>query len=499
MKLTNCFYFYKLLLLTITADAGIGKINDKQTDDAAARELLRSILMHRDFGSSKVMFNEWESPNGDLYVVPSISEEEEDTPVFGLGYKFINKDATVVQSADLSNVAEIKEENISAAGFPYFWRKHCDDDDRDEREGVEEGADDDYFPFGSKKFRMLGLNKRLVDLESEGNDDSRVQEANFFNWFDEEDGRDNIQKFGKHFNTDHFSFVGMDSVNSNVIGNDSVDVDDDNDSDYDDDDDDEIDWQDNFEPIRIITSYTTTTVTSTHDITVTDPGAHYPSTEVPQKKVSDLSVIDHKSDQIKVSPTTENVAHTNTLTGTRIPFIFSTPGDKTSLAIPTQDVTTIKVDSTTTKVDCESTSLFNDEVVSTKTALSTLKTLSHSDTPSHETPFIETTVTTTESENWIVPTTWKSYPFSVSEIKTTGLHHYNTSDIESSFAYLKTSSISGNVTTRTRTRNGSIYTRVNGTNSSTIATSQNFGNTQNGYVGSLLGLVFTFISGAILI
>lgn len=488
MKLTNGIVFFKLFLAVLALDGETDDLVEEDSNHSAVHGIFRSILSNREFGSDTVKFTEWESPSGDLYVVPFTEDDESSTPALGLGYKFINSDLSTVQSSDLSNIVEIKEDNITAAGFPKLWKKHS-----------EEETADDYFPFGSKKFMMIGLNKQSVDKQLVGDEDSivhkesSVQEAGLFKWFDDEDDCNADKKTNKLFDTDHFLFVGVGSVDGNFDDNVDENVDD-NMNNYDQDTKDAADYK--TESFKIITSYTTTTVTSVHEVTITETDRPFSSTSsfvLPEKKVAkpETSVVRHSSET-----NVESLMDIETASTTHIPFVFSTTVDEHSIAMATEST----YDAGHTKSHLISKALGSiDYISSADTDLYTFESISNSQIESHETTATLNTRTTIDAESWIIPTTWESYPFSISATPTTNLHYHNTTEINSSYQYFKTSSIGRNVTSKAKTKNGSIFTRINGTNSSTITSSQNFGNIQKSYFGSLFGLVFAFVSGVILI
>lgn len=422
--------------------------------------IIRSILDHRDLSSVDfVKFNEWESPSSELYIVPTVDQNEE--PAFGLGYRFINEDETVVNSPDISNVLEIREENVTAAGFPFQWLKHKS----------EEKTADDYFPFGSKKFMMIGVNK-----ESTGNDyvsdyyneDESINSVQLvtahglFNWFGgEEDDCNADEKTNTLFDTDHFLFVGVanadDSNNSNNLLFDKR--------------------EENY-----MVKYITLTTTETQTVISTSVKDNYITTTVFPSLVPPLDDQDfyYDEDDDEVSST----SLVSTLT-TQSPVVFKPiiePSD------------TVDVSSTWTP---------------TSESLIYSSTLSYA-TNEPSVPKFEGNVTT----EWSVPETWNSYPFT----STDGLYfeipapyqNLSSADLMTSLTFSNstiqsmtfTASYFGNSTaiSKSTDADGSIYTRTKVGNLS-VVTSENVGNNvQNGgYWASVSALVFAVLSGFILI
>lgn len=159
--------------------------------NATLEGILRNILVHRDFGSDMVMFNTWKDANDELYIVPTLSDDENESAAMGLGYKLItdsNKVLSASNTNEFLNVLEIKEEDVSAMGFPKLFK------------GCDGKSQEDLFPFGARKFMLIGVNKSSVDGED-------VNASGLFNWWGGEEECDS-----NLFDTDHFLFFGIGSV-----------------------------------------------------------------------------------------------------------------------------------------------------------------------------------------------------------------------------------------------------------------------------------------------
>lgn len=477
--------------------------NQIHSNHVAAHGIFRSILSNRDFGAPVVIFSEWLSPNGEIYVVPSTNDdtESDQMPAMGLGYKFVNNDNSIVQSLDISNVAEIKEENILAQGFPFGWKKH-------EKETAE-----DFFPFGSKKFMMIGLNKNSFDSSADaientdnhynmGSEDldyikeynGYVSNSGLLKWFKEGGEEDDCNADGrtnKLFDTDHFLFVGVGSIDMELPQDAYSD----------------IVYKRDTESIKVITYYTTTTVTSTHGVTITHTDHPEPT--------------NHYKEHVEPTELPSTTDFDTTLqTTTHVPFIFSTSKDDEILeetptltvTEPVPDVTYTATLTETEKTSCESSTTIYEHPVPPPETTSVPET-EYETTEASSSEIIETT-----TSDWTVPETWNSYPFTTTEtnfgpvysshpiyMNTTTTADISTIDSTtySTFNQFHTS-LYGNDTDKvnngTKPSEGSIFTRTRMSNMTTnVTTSENAGNGEHAYLGSLCGLIFVFVSGIILI
>lgn len=208
MKLTTLITAVSFLTTAFAANKSLVKERNEQLADlpvdkqfnATLQGILRSILAHRDFGSESVMFSTWRNVNDELYIVPALSEDDIDSAAMGLGYKLITDSNSVVRTSNTKeflNVLEIKEEDISSMGFPKLFSKDFED-------GM---IKEDYFPSGARKFMLIG-NKSSIDYS----DNEEVNDSGLFNWWGREDDDDcDINSV----DTDHFLFVGVDSIKEN--------------------------------------------------------------------------------------------------------------------------------------------------------------------------------------------------------------------------------------------------------------------------------------------
>lgn len=466
----------------------LGSANRDELSHATAHGIFKSILNNREFGSTFVKFSEWESPSGEIYVVPS-TEEDADiaSAALGLGYRFIKNDNTVVQSSDISNVVKIEEKNISAAGFPFGWLKHDDSP-----------TADDFFPFGSKKFMMIGVNKSSADEqgteksvskeeaeEDDEDDDGGTSSGNenisnfgLFHWFEDEDDCNADGKTNKLFDTDHFLFVGVGSIDVEP----------------------KIEKRDLETSTLILTIYTTTTVTSVHGVTITQTAD---ATTTHNEKWVPTPTTDSHNDEIDGHYTEGgNDESSQPATSTdHEPFTFTTP--------------------VTTHEQWENPHTESDVVSKTEHEIPTNTWTTDIITSTHgveEKPTETLADYTNKTSVWTSPESWNSYPFSTTETEhveeptTLHLTFENTtipvtstsahpSSRFSSFKQFHTTS-SFNNTLSSKSSKGSdesIYTRTKVTNASRMTTSENLAHSQGGYWASLFGLILAVFSGVILI
>lgn len=460
-------FTYLALAIPIAADFVENENKDISIIQNTAFGIFRSILDHRDFGSNNfVKFSEWESPEGDLYVVPTTDKNIDDnSPALGLGYKLINNDDTVVSSLDISNILQIKEENITAAGFPFKWSKH------------EEKTADDFFPFGSKKFMMIGVNKESFDnndfinkfYNNDNNEDSiqLVTQFGLFSWFEEEDDCNVDEKTNKLFDTDHFLFVGVGSINNDIADNNN--------------------WENIMKrelsmTTEFITLHKTKTITSIQQVTVTE--TIVPSWIPDYDDETDYEDYDEDYDEIDYTLISSDGLKSIS-TSTHKPFIFD----------PITETNTPDTFSSTLTSDLNN-SILKDKTLSINS---------------------DTTL-------WDIPKTWNSYPFSstddyqlkISQSTVPVYMNSTTSNgiITSSSISLTKSTLEYNLYTASYYGNNSmnssiflsntdksIYTRTKIGNLS-VVTSENIANNNiinNGYWASVSAFVFAILSGILLI
>lgn len=486
MKFLNYLFLSEFIipafsLILAKQPNGLGDSTGDELSHATAHGILKAILDNREFGSTFVKFSEWESPLGEIYVVPSTEENADITSAaLGLGYRFIRNDNSVVQSSDIADVVKIEEKNISAAGFPLGWLKHDDSP-----------TADNFFPFGSKKFMRIGVNKSSADQhgndemvkkeeadeddEEDGgtsSEDEDISNFGLFHWFEDEDDCNADEKTSKSLNTDHFLFSGVGDI--------------------------DIELRDLETSTLLLTVYTTTTVTSVHGVTITQTAD--PATTHNEKWVS-TSTTDLYNDEIN-SDYSENGSDESTEIATLTdhePFTFTTP--------------------VTTHEQLENPHT-ESEVVSTSeheipTGTWTLEII----TSTYDAEGSETLADYTKTTPvWTSPESWNSYPFSVTETEhveqpaTSSLTFENTtipvtstsihpSSKFSSFKQFYTSSSYKNNTMSSKSSGSgeSIYTRTKVTNASFMTTSENLAHSQGGYWASLFGLILAVFSGVILI
>lgn len=458
------------------------QLNQKELLHATAHGIFRSILDNREFDSTFVKFSEWESPSGELFVVPTTEESEDSNfAALGLGYRFIRDDNTVVSSSDIGNVVKIEEKNISAAGFPFGWLKH------------DNPTADDFFPFGSKKFMMIGVNKNSIEeidetesMNAEGDEgeaeDETITNFGLFHWFEDEDDCDADEKTNKLFGTDHFLFVGVGSVGSGP----------------------QMEKRDVDISTSIMTIYTTTTVTSVHGVTVTQT-ANPNETHEENWKTSPIATTTHSH------ANEGNERHEDKGSG------------NTEDAISTKSEHLVFTTSSITNEDSQK------QITGTEGAPTLLP-----ETPSEN--WISETITSTheieekpsetlgdfasETTVWTSPESWNSYPFSTTETEyveqpaassfltfENATSHVISSSAKplstfSSFEQFHTSSFYKNRTessVSSKKLDESIYTRTKVTNVSKVTTSENIAHSQGGYWVSIFGLILAVFSGVILI
>lgn len=192
--------FYSISLLTMF---GFG-LTDENIDSVAQNKemkdltsgILKTILNNRDFGSNTITFSEWRDPNNERFIVPFTGEHTDtDVSALGLGYRIYNHKRVDYAALDFSDEVEIREQNITAMGFPLLWKKDdkCDGD-------VDDTANTS-FPFKSRKFSLIGV------------DNSSLGFAEVDNEAEVEDGIEYDKRSNEFFDTETFLFFGIGDIN----------------------------------------------------------------------------------------------------------------------------------------------------------------------------------------------------------------------------------------------------------------------------------------------
>lgn len=473
MNPLSAFLFLNYVLIAAAAlnqqeiDEQYSSLSYEELSHVTSSGILQTILNNREFGSNFVKFSEWENPNGDLYVIPYTEETENSylNPAMGLGYRFVDNNNAVVESLNINDVVKIEEENVTAAGFPFGWKKH------------EEQTADDFFPFGSKKFMMIGVNKESVNFDQDANSNHQELDAQnkyikahgLFNWFEEEDDCNEDIKTNKLFDTDHFLFVGVGSVD---------------DKDMEHKENQNVDERFKYDvfttSLHIVTEFTTTTVTSTFDLIVTNTVPTYNSI------AKEPFIETHKKETVT----------------TNEPFIFST--SEQNVDDSTQELTvTLTKTETSDNAETMPTNDVTDKQTNSYVAIETTENMPTEETAeitSSRSMSIDTVTDATDSiTSWSIPTTWNSYPLSSSMVISDAPYINNTSSFISSLNSFQTMfSNSTRNTTTSKSFDNSIYTRTKPSNSSKMTTSENSGSYVHDW-SSLFGIILAIISSVILI
>ncbi|VEU24001.1 DEKNAAC105269 [Brettanomyces naardenensis] len=121
---------------------------------------IEEIKQHRGiYATDNTTFNTWKSQNGTTYLVP----ERKEGSGYQLGYALQFSDAELTGS-----VVPVREENITALGFPWFWQKFepCDDEPRKITiilDSVKEKKDD----VEDENFQFIGLDQEKEEVVTE--------------------------------------------------------------------------------------------------------------------------------------------------------------------------------------------------------------------------------------------------------------------------------------------------------------------------------------------
>ncbi|KAG7697320.1 hypothetical protein KL930_002559 [Ogataea haglerorum] len=209
----------KWWILTLLGPALADSVFDK-LDARTQNQVFQIIERYNHLDNDQVHFEEWISPDNNAYIVPRYrAAAADDAPyVYGNGYQFFgsgNDAAGSLATETGPQMGLIKEEDIAAQGFPNLFKKLKD---RLHGSCEEEHSAEEYFPFGARKFLLVGVKKESVEFVADENSlqaqepDSSVDA----NWWPrkkkEDDCGEEEQK--KLFGTDKFFFVGIGSVDN---------------------------------------------------------------------------------------------------------------------------------------------------------------------------------------------------------------------------------------------------------------------------------------------
>ncbi|KAH3662498.1 hypothetical protein OGAPHI_005750 [Ogataea philodendri] len=200
------------------------------------------IEQYNDLEGADVQFEEWISPENEVYIVPKISTGLETT--YGYGYQYFDNSDDQVNTFSEESSPEtslIKEQDISALGFPNLWHKIADllHDDCEEEPVEEEPDIDSQFPYGARKFLLIGVKKKSVELGSDDQamaedadlellqEDAEVEQyvaeheevsADWLPWKKkkEDDCGEEEEETKKPFGADKFLFIGIGSVDNST-------------------------------------------------------------------------------------------------------------------------------------------------------------------------------------------------------------------------------------------------------------------------------------------
>lgn len=406
---------------------GGGKVNN-----VARERLIESILKNREFGSSAIIFNEWESPMGELYFVPSSNNDIHDfNDSFELGYRFADKDNAIIKSSDIYKTVKIEEKNITVMGFPSGWTKH-------------ESADLVTIPANYDKIdsdvpTLKQISKDLVNnnVQEEGSFSSKYKRDNKLSDFN------------------NLLFVKVANIESNP----------------------DVEKRDDQSSLRLLTIYTTTTVTSTHGVTITKMIPDF----TPSSKMANVPLS-------TISKNSSNEQEKGITSSLDVPLIFTR-------SKPTNHQ---KEETTSREVTVSTRTLAEPSSLMSTTTGNDIHSISES---------IKLSTT-----SWTTPTAWESYPFTFAApskiITITSIDSPNANGSFSSteitsfrqFNSLGTHFNNSNFTV-SRSFNESRHITTKALNVSNIIASANKGiaNNYNHHWGSLLALVFATVSGIFLI
>lgn len=190
--------FYLVSLLTmlgfgLTIENVDSVAQNKEINDITGG-ILKTILNNRDFGSNTITFSEWRNPNNELYIVP-FTDENTDVSALGLGYTLYTHNKIDYNSLDFGDVVEIREQNITAMGFPLLWNKgdNCDGDN--------DGTANTSFSFGTRKFMLVEVNNQALGF-TEVENNSEVHKGNEY-----------VKRSNEFSNTETFLFFGIGDIN----------------------------------------------------------------------------------------------------------------------------------------------------------------------------------------------------------------------------------------------------------------------------------------------
>ncbi|KAG7880950.1 hypothetical protein KL905_002184 [Ogataea polymorpha] len=212
----------KWWILTLLGPALADSVFDK-LDARTQNQVFQIIERYNDLKDDQVHFEEWISPDNNAYIVPRYrAAAVADAPyVYGNGYQFFGSDNDAVGSLATETGQQmglIKEEDIAAQGFPNVFKKL-----KEHIQGSceEEGGAEEYFPFGARKFLLVGVKKESVEFVADENSLQAQEPADSVdaNWWPKkkkEEDCDGEEEQKKLFGTDKFFFVGIGSVDNST-------------------------------------------------------------------------------------------------------------------------------------------------------------------------------------------------------------------------------------------------------------------------------------------
>ncbi|ODV86512.1 hypothetical protein CANARDRAFT_136934 [[Candida] arabinofermentans NRRL YB-2248] len=228
-------YFYLTSVIALTTSSS----SSSSSFDVNTKKYLNEVIKKYNKFDNGIKYEEWKSPNGELYVIPNLSLNTSN--LFQFGYHLMNNKQEF-QSLSLSvddddgDYSVLKEQNLQALGFPNLWEKlfgdDCIPDEEEEEEDEDVPVQEDFFPFGAKKFLLVGIKKQSMN-STQGEEespvlvsrdvDSKLSMNKFPFWKkkpeedDCDDGEEEEDSENRNlFDTHRFLFVGIGSINSTM-------------------------------------------------------------------------------------------------------------------------------------------------------------------------------------------------------------------------------------------------------------------------------------------
>ncbi len=92
-------------------------------------KFVNEIKQHRNvYAEQETDFNTWKAPNGEIYLVPEFRNKNKQSDE-QLGYALsMSEDDELAQQS----LVAVKEENLTALGFPIFWHTPCEEEEEEE-------------------------------------------------------------------------------------------------------------------------------------------------------------------------------------------------------------------------------------------------------------------------------------------------------------------------------------------------------------------------------